>query len=1160
MLPLGHANASPQPFIHLMVHSSFSLAEGAIHPSDLIDWCVTNAMPAVGLGDTGNLFGVFQFSQKAIKKGIQPIIGCKLPLHIPAGTLTPPSRTLNGHVFFLCKNEAGYRNLTKLSSLHYRRNYETQEGTLLLDDLVTHAEGLIVLPSGDGGILNEATQSQTSAYLRILGEKLLSIYDDNIYINIERHGFEYETISEPSLLNLAGELAIPLVATNESFFINPNQQEAHDALLCIADGRYVSERDRRTSHPSFSLKSASEMAALFADLPEAITHTITIAKRCGFAVMPHDPMLPPFPCERSEQEELRQQALKGLDIRLKQQVFTSHMTGSEQSERRKLYEDRLLFELNVINTMGFPGYFLIVADFITWAKTQGIPVGPGRGSGAGSVVAWALTITDPDPIRFSLLFERFLNPERVSLPDFDIDFCQERRDEVINYVRQKYGSDRVAQIITFGKLQARAVVRDVGRVLQMPYGQVDRLSKLIPNNPAQPVTLKEAIAQEPKLREEIENDETVGQLMKIGQQLEGLYRHASTHAAGVVIGGKPLDEVVGIYYDPKTGTPATQFSMKDVESIGLLKFDFLGLKTLTVLKESVGLVAFRGMTVDLEHLPLDDTRTYKLLQAMETIGVFQLEGAGMRETLGQVKPDRIEDIIAIISLYRPGPMDNIPKYVACKHGREKPDYLHPMLSHILKETFGVIIYQEQVMEIAKVLSGYTLGGADLLRRAMGKKIKSEMDTQRQLFVDGAKNNGVPQAQSSAIFDQVAKFAGYGFNKSHATAYALIAYQTAYMKANYPVEFMAATMTHDMHNTDKLANYRQELSRLGVGLSCPDVNTSYVHFGVGGDTKENPTYVRYALAAVKNVGASAMQALVSERRKNGKYKSLADFCARVDARQINKRQLESLILAGGFDSLHPNRHELIMNADRLLAHIQAETQFRESPQQALFEGRGVSQSTLQLVSYPSWSNAEKLKHEMIALGFYLSSHPLEEFAGELKKHGVITYAMLVTKMALQKEGSFRLAGVLSGKKERLSKRGNRFAFTQFSDESGSFETTLFAENLEAIREDLIPGHIFVVDVTASVIDEQIRLTTKGIRPFESLFQSTREVLTLRCSHRESLLHISATLSGCKAGKTQIIIHVFAGDHITVVQLPGGYTLDTNALSSLARHEVSETTAT
>src|SRR5712671_404476 len=900
-------------FIHLRVHSAYSLSAGAIKTKELVQLCRGEAMPAIAITDSGNLFGALEFATACSEAGIQPIIGCEIALapngggrNGRAGNGNGQAHAPNGHgerdrIVLLVQNEAGYRNLLSLVSRAFLDGEAGGEPSVALADLANESDGLICLAGGAGGPVGRPlAEGQAEAAEAVL-LTLKDIFPGRLYIEVQRHGLPEELRSEAGLVDLAYAHDLPLVATNDAYFPDREFYEAHDALLCIAQGRAVADDVRKRLTPEHFFRPAEEMRALFADLPEACDNTLVIARRCAFIPQARKPILPAFPLPAGQDEvsALRAAARGGLASRHAGPAF-----AAADDEALRPYRERLEFELDMIVKTGFAGYFLIVADFIQWAKRQDIPVGPGRGSGAGSVVAWALTITDLDPLRFGLIFERFLNPERVSMPDFDVDFCQGRRDEVIRYVQQKYGRDRVAQIITFGKLQARAVLRDVGRVLGMPYGQVDRLCKLVPNNPAHPVTLEQAIAGEPALRQERDTDETVGRLMTIALKLEGLYRHASTHAAGVVIGDRPLSELVPLYRDPRSNIPVTQFNMKWVELAGLVKFDFLGLKTLTVLARTIELLAARGVELDLSALPLDDPAAYELLARGDTVGVFQVEGAGVRDMLKKLRPDRFEDIIAANALYRPGPMENIPRYIAVKHGEEAPDYLHPALEPILKETYGVMTYQEQVMQIAQVLAGYSLGSADLLRRAMGKKIASEMEAQRQLFFEGAAARGVERARAELIFDQMAKFAGYGFNKPHAAAYALVTYQTAYLKANYPVEFLAALMTLDLGNTDKLNVFRTELDRLGIRLLPPDINRSEVTFAVEPDAPTRPSpangggqgggkpAIRYALAAVKGVGGQAMSELVAERARGGRFKDLINFSRRLDAKSFNRRQFEN----------------------------------------------------------------------------------------------------------------------------------------------------------------------------------------------------------------------------------------------------------------------------
>ena len=819
-------------FVHLRVRTAYSLLEGAIRLDALVETCRTWQMPAVAIADRGNMFGALAFSEACREAGVQPIIGCDLG--IGAGAEKPGQQGReNSWLLLLAQDETGYRNLMALTSSAFLESGTGGQPSVTLDALATRADGLLALTGGPAGPVGRLLVDGQVKAARELLAHLSEIFPNRLYVELMRHGLAEEEQIEAHLIALADELELPLVATNDAHFLQAETYEAHDALRCIAENSHVEDESRRRLTPQHCFRPADEMRALFADLPDAVDNSLVVARRCAVMAPTREPILPAFTTagDASEADTLRAEAEAGLEGRLAAEVYRDDMDAEAREAAAAPYRERLAYEIGVIVKMQFAGYFLIVADIVRWARGEGIPVGPGRGSGAGSVVAWALTITDLDPLRFGLLFERFLNPERVSMPDFDIDFCPERRDQVIDYVCRRYGKDRVAQIITFGKLQARAVLRDVGRVLGLGYGRVDRLCKLVPYNPANPVTLQQAVDSEPRLAAERDGDPTVARLIEISLQLEGLYRHASTHAAGIVIGDRPLCELVPLYRDLRSEMPATQFSMKYAEMAGLVKFDLLGLKTLTVLDHAETMLREAGVEIDIDHVPLDDEKTYEMLGSGAAMGIFQLESAGMRDALRSLKPDCIEDIIALVALYRPGPMDNIPRYIACKHGSEQPDYLHPMLTGILEETFGVIIYQEQVMEIAKVLAGYSLGSADLLRRAMGKKIKAEMDAQRETFVNGALANGVAKADASRIFELVAKFAGYGFNKSHAAAYALIAYQTAYLKANHPVEFLAASMSLEINNVDRLELFRRELQRLRIPLLPPDINASQATFSV-----------------------------------------------------------------------------------------------------------------------------------------------------------------------------------------------------------------------------------------------------------------------------------------------------------------------------------------
>jgi DNA polymerase III subunit alpha len=1069
---------SSPSFIHLRVHSAYSLSEGAVQIKAMATLARDQGMPALAITDTGNLFGALEFSEALVEKGIQPIIGCVLKIDFnenPQAQKFTQGKPLH-HIVLLVKDEQGYLNLMKLVSSSFLDMPSNEEPHVTLAMLRTHSDGLIGLTGGPGGPLNQALAQAQLPLAETRLAALKEIFGDRLYIELQRHGLPEERLIENGLLDLAYAHELPLVATNDVHFPKPDDFAAHDALICIADGEVIAAENRRRLTPEHCFKSQGEMVSLFADLPEAVESTIEIAQRCAFFAKSRKPILPRF-AEGDEGEELRRQAVLGLDMRLQQHDCAPGFT-------REDYDKRLEFELSVIIKMQYPGYFLIVSDFIKWAKEQEIPVGPGRGSGAGSLVAYVLTITDLDPMRFGLLFERFLNPDRLSMPDFDVDFCQDRRDEVITYVQSRYGADKVAQIITFGKLQARMVTRDVGRVLQLPYGQVDRLSKLIPMNPAKPVTLGQAIEVEPRLAHERDTDPQVARLFEIALKLEGLYRNASTHAAGIVIGDRPLQELVPLYRDPRSTVPATQFNMKYVEKAGLVKFDFLGLKTLTVIDRAQKLIRRRVPEFNANKIPLDDAKTYQMLSQGDTVGVFQLEGSGMRDAVRAMHADRIEDLIALVALYRPGPMANIPLYCARKLGKEQTEYLHPKLEPILKETFGVITYQEQVQQVAKDLAGYTLAEADVLRRAMGKKIQKEMDEQRGRFMAGADKEGIDGITAKAIFDACAKFAEYGFNKSHSAPYAYISYQTAYLKANYPVEFLAASMTLELGNTDKLMQFKAEAVRIGVPVKLPSINDSGVEFTV----KDGA--IHYALAALKNVGAGAMEAIIAERQARGPFTSLADFAARIDAKQMNKRAMESLVKAGAFDQLNGNRAQVFAAIETIMGLASRASADAQAGQNDFFGGAAQSATSLQLPMVEAWLPTERLAHEFDAVGFYLSGHPLDDYAKALKNLRVDSWTVFQAKLMAEGKAAGKLAGTVTQKQERRSKQGNKFAFIGFSDATGAFEAVCFSDLLNDARALLEPGQQVIVRVEGELDGEATKLRLQSI---EGLDQAARNIV-------------------------------------------------------------------
>lgn len=1141
-------NLNTPGFVHLRVHSAYSLLEGALPLKKIMSKAVSDGQPAIAITDTNNLFVALEFSEKARDEGLQPIIGCQLSIDMQDAA--EDRRNHNSHlqklpaIVLLAADAEGYERLVDLVSRAYLEGEGSGHSVHITRAWLEEDSnaGLIALTGASGGPVDMALREGHAAQAKERLLTLKSLFGDRLYIELQRQS-GYDRSHERRMIGLAYDHDIPLVATNEAFFPSKADYEAHDALMAVAHNAIVSDDSRFRLTPDHYLKSREEMTALFADLPEALDNTVEIALRCSYVLKKRGPILPRFTgasddpeaAERAEAEELRRQAVEGLDQRLAALGMAPGYTEQD-------YRERLDFELGVISRMKFPGYFLIVADFIKWAKQHDIPVGPGRGSGAGSLVAYALTITDVDPLRFSLLFERFLNPERVSMPDFDIDFCQDRREEVIRYVQAKYGREQVAQIITFGSLQARAALRDVGRVLEMPYGQVDKICKLVPNNPANPTPLSKAIEEEPRLQEEADREPVVARLLDIAQKIEGLYRHASTHAAGIVIGDRPLSKLVPMYRDPRSDMPVTQFNMKWVESAGLVKFDFLGLKTLTVLKVAVDFVAKRGIKVDLAAIPLDDAKTYEMLSRGETIGVFQVESAGMRKALIGMRPDCIEDIIALVALYRPGPMENIPVYNARKHGEEELESIHPTIDHLLKETQGVIVYQEQVMQIAQVLSGYSLGEADLLRRAMGKKIKEEMDKQRERFVDGAINNGVSKPQADTIFDLLAKFANYGFNKSHAAAYAIVSYQTAYMKAHYPVEFLAASMTLDMANTEKLNDFRQDAGRLGIEIVAPSVQTSFRQF----ETGENRIY--YSLAAIKGVGEGAVEHIVAIRGDKP-FTSLEDFCLRIDPKQINRRVLESLINAGAFDCFGRDRAELIGGLDRIIGYAQMAQNNRTIGQSDMFgSGGGNGPEKLVLPAFQPWLASEKLLREYQVLGFYLTAHPLDTYRPVLEKLRVQNFADF---SAAVKQGATagRLAGTVTGKQERKTRTGNKMGIVTFSDASGQYEAVLFSEGLGQYRDLLEVGKSLVITVQAEERPEGIGLRIQTAQSLEEKSVQMQKALRVYVRDSGPLKTVARHLNTRGDGSVYFIVIKDEGSREIEVELTEKYRISPEIAAAL-----------
>jgi DNA polymerase-3 subunit alpha len=1125
------------PYVPLRTFSSFTMLEGAIEPKAIAKHAARLGFPAIAVTDRNGLYGVMPFSDACTDEGVQPIVGATLAVARPEeGALAIDWLVL------LAQDEAGYGNLCKLVSAAHLDRPVHEAPHVPFGMLEGLSGGLIALTAGGEGAvtrhLADGQRAKAEAYLA----RLAATFPDRLYIELSRRGDAVEEVAEGGLVDLAYARDLPLVATNPACYAEAHFHAAHDALLCIANSTYVDNDDRPTSSPQAWMKPAADMQALFADLPEALANTSVIAQRCAVAAPQRKPILPRL--GEDEDEQLVRDAETGLAARL--DFLKALGTDIDPAP----YRERLAFELDVITRMGFAGYFLIVADFIQWAKANDIPVGPGRGSGAGSIVAWALLITDLDPLALDLLFERFLNPERVSMPDFDIDFCETHRDKVISYVQAKYGRDRVAQIITFGRLKARAVLKDTGRVLQMSYGQVDRLAKLIPNHPTEPWDLPRALNGVSELAAEYKNDDGVKRLFDLAMKLEGLPRHSSTHAAGVVIGDRALDELVPLYRDPRSDMPVTQFDMKYVEAAGLVKFDFLGLKTLSVLREAQRLLAQTGRSVDYAALLWDDPAVYDLLQRGDTVGVFQLESEGMRRTLSAVRPTAFGDIIALVSLYRPGPMDNIPMFGDRKNGRAELAYPHPMLEGVLKETYGIFVYQEQVMQAAQVLAGYSLGEADLLRRAMGKKIKSEMDSQRERFITGAAKNEIARPKANELFDLIDKFAGYGFNKSHAAAYALIAYHTAWLKAHHGPEFFAASMSFDTATTDKLALFVDDMRRAGVDCLPPDINASEASYSV-----ENGA-VRYALGALKGVGEKAMEALVAERAANGPFKSLDDFAERIDPRLLNRRQLESLAGAGAFDRLNPDRAAVFAGAETILAHAASAAQQRDSGQGGLFGGPSDSGiAPIRLPKDVHWTLAERMANERDSFGFYFSAHPVDAQRHLLAAHKVKRFADLAALPAPAEGGRSQsmMAALVEGARWATSARGKRYMRLTMSDPSGQFDATAFDEEpcaaLEAAAKSGECG-LMTVELDRRPGDDVPRVAIKRFVPLDGLAKKTRLQLTIRLRDAGQVAAVLKELARGSSGTVRVVVPV-AGDREASLLLGRDFALDADLAARLER---------
>jgi DNA polymerase-3 subunit alpha len=1128
-------------FVPLRVFSSYTMLDGAIEPKAIAKLAKERGFPAIAICDRNGLYAATAFAGACKDAGVQPIIG----------TFLAVAREPGGPIDWLAlyaQNEAGWNNLCHLvSRAHLERPLEL-EPHVAFADLDGRTDGLIALTGAGEGALTRLYADNKPAAAEAYCDRLQALFAGHLYIEVARRGDPAQDGAENALIDLAYARDLPLVATNPAQFAEAQFHAAHDAMLCIANSTHIDAADRPRSSSESWVKSAEAMAEEFSDLPEATANSLVVAQRCAVAPPKRKPILPSLAGDKEgEARMMAEDARAGLDTRL---AVYSELT----EEERKAYDERLEFEISIINKMGFGGYFLIVADFIKWAKEQGIPVGPGRGSGAGSVVAWALTITDLDPLRLGLLFERFLNPERVSMPDFDIDFCETRRGEVIRYVQAKYGHDHVAQIITFGKMKARAVLRDCGRILQMSYGQVDRLCKMVPNHPTDPWTLPRALNGVSEFKREYDTDEEVRRLIDLAVQLEGLPRNSSTHAAGVVIGDRPLAKLVPLYRDPRSDMPVTQFDMKYVEDSGLVKFDFLGLKTLSVLRKAVDLLGRRSIEIDLATLPWDDAQVYDLLQRGDTVGVFQLESEGMRRTLAAVKPTNFGDIIALVSLYRPGPMDNIPLFGRRKNGAEAIEYPHPKLEGILSETYGIFVYQEQVMQAAQVLAGYSLGDADLLRRAMGKKIQAEMDAQRARFVEGCKeNSGIDAKKANELFDLIDKFAGYGFNKSHAAAYALLAYHTAWLKTHYPHEFYAASMCFDMHQSEKLAVFVDDMRRAGLAIEGPDMNRSEAEFTV--EQTDESYAVRYALAGIRNVGEKAMEAVVAEREANGRFTSLDDLFRRAPAGSMNRRQLEGLAAAGAFDSLEPNRAKVLVNADTLLAEADRSARERTSDQHSLLDDH--AEQALRLVEAEPWTRTEQMAKERENFGFYFAAHPVEQYRAVASANGARSHASLMASGVQNGRQQAVMAAMVESVNKGRTRKGAEFVRADFSDNTGQFSAACFEETLvenfvKWAREGTCV--LLTVELDSPSPDEPPRVTVRGARPLAEVKDSARMVLSLDIACIDAVQELAMMLVAGAPGRGEVNASLHLGDDLVKkMRLGRDFVLDGELVDRIAEIE-------
>ena len=1125
-------------FNHLKIHTQYSICEGAIKIDELKEFSKENKIRSLGICDTSNLCGALEFAEKISKVGTQPIIGTQINFKL--------NDTI-GLLPLFAMNEIGYKRIIELSSLSFLKNNELLDPHVLFDELYKKSEGVALFSGTIFGLFGKLFDKAKFSEIDEVYAKLKSIYKDRFYLEIQRHNDQNEISFEKFNLKKSSDFEIPLIATNETFYLNKDTHEAHDALICIKNKTYVNEKKRLSLSDHHYFKSDIEMSELFSDVPEALQNNYNFPYRCSFKPSSSKPILPNISSDKGGNADdiLKKDSIDGLENKFLK-IFNIKSNDLAENKDYLKYLDRLNHELNIIIEMNYSSYFLIVSDYIRWAKKNSIPVGPGRGSGAGSLVAWCLSITDVDPIKFNLIFERFLNPDRISMPDFDIDFCEEKRDLVFEYLTKKY-KESVAHIITFGKLKARMVIRDVGRVLGLSYGFVDSISKMIPFDPSRPQSLTECIAGEPRLQKLINEDPRVKKLINLSLKLEGLNRNVATHAAGVVIADKKLTEMVPLYKDNTANLllPSTQFDMYSAENAGLIKFDFLGLKTLTVINNTQNLIKKKNMEFNIENIDYNDQKVFDLLSSGKTVGLFQIESAGMREALIQMKPNHIEDIIALVALYRPGPMSNIPVYNDCKNGKQKPDYLHPLLEEILKPTYGVIIYQEQVMQIAQKLSGFTAGQADILRRAMGKKKRAELEKQKQNFINGAVNNGISKEVAAGIFLKIEPFAEYGFNKSHAAAYAIISYQTAFLKTYYPKEFIAASMTMDISNQNKLSEFYEELKRLNVEIIRPDINECFADF------RNDDTKFYYALGGIKAVGYEAISNIVQERNKNGKYKSINDFIKRVNPKDINKLQLEGLVKAGAFDNLIKNRQSLFNSIPNLITKSKNIFENKSANQIDLFSDEINEEESL-ISSIEDWKFEERLSKEFESVGFFISDHPLNQFKEIFNDYKIMSYQDFDNG----ENKNANIAATLLKIQERKTAKGTPYAVLKLTDLSSVFELFIFSDVLEINREILKEGNSLILTLVKSTSDEENRFRRTNVQKIASLknlFNNPINEATFDLKSLKELDEISKFL--IDPGNTQINIKIKDNEMDLKFKLENGRKLDRKTLNLIRNKEIS-----